>query len=168
VERFLTGRPKSLIGGSNLSDWEWLSTVLSRGAIMSRLRRPIRCLLWLSFAAIFCFLGFLTYKEVCGTASISFGAEDLAKIGDDMTEDEVAEVLGLPAGDYCTDEQISRTFYIYYIDSPLPNLPHREWLSDQGMIQIVFKNGKVMSKRFYPAILPRRSWFEQVRNRLGL
>ena len=85
-----------------------------------------------------------------------------------MTESDVEKVVGLPPGNYCTDDQITETFYQYYVDRPLPDLPHKEWMSDGGMIQIIFKDGKVMRKSFYAPILPRRSWLEQIRDRLGL
>jgi len=130
----------------------------------SRVKRNllfVSCLLTISLA------GFCTYR-ISQTPPVTFKPEDLAKIRDEMTEAEVVKALGCPPGDYCTDPDISETFRTYYVDRPFVDLPHRDWLSDDGMIQVHFKEGRVWFKRFYPAILPRRSWLEIVRSRLGI
>jgi hypothetical protein len=121
----------------------------------------VSCLLTISLA------GFCTYR-ISQTPPVTFKREDLEKIRDEMTEAEVVKALGCPPGDYCTDPDISETFRTYYVDRPLADVPHSEWLSDEGMIQIYFDDGRATLKRFYPAILPRRSWFEIVRSRLGI
>jgi hypothetical protein len=111
--------------------------------------------------------GFYTYK-ISQTPPVTFKPEDLEKIADEMTEAEVVKALGWPPGDYCTDPDIGVAFRFYYIERPLLYLPHKEWLSDEGMIQVIFRDGKVARKRFYPAILHRRSWLEIARSRLGI
>jgi hypothetical protein len=135
---------------------------------MSR-SRGIYGLLCLSCGIIVCLLGFPLYDQVSRSLSIAFNEEDLDRIEEGMSHSEVERVLGLPPGNYCTDDQIERSFLLVMaIDRHLRYCPHSEWLSDEGMIQIIYKDGKVWHKRFYPAIHPRRSWFERVRSRLGL
>src|SRR5260370_22130222 len=115
----------------------------------SRLKRSlffVSCVLTISLA-VFC-----VYR-ISKTPPVVFRAEDLDRIRDDMTERHVENMLGHPPGDYCTDPDLSETFRTYYLERPLPDLDHREWLSDERMIQIMFKDDRVRVKRFYPPIL---------------
>jgi hypothetical protein len=101
-------------------------------------------------------------------AAITFRAEDLDRIQDYMTERDVEKALGCPPGDYCTDPAISEYFQAQYIDRPRGDLTHKDWLSDDGMIQVEFQDGTVCLKYFYPSIVARRNWLERIRSRLGI
>src|SRR6266446_6326247 len=97
--------------------------------------RTKRGLLFVSSALVISLAAFCTYR-IARTSPVVFRPEDFRRIADNMTEREVEQTLGYPPGDYCTDPDISETFHTYYIEDSLIELPHKEWLSDEGMIQI--------------------------------
>jgi hypothetical protein len=114
-------------------------------------------------------LAFLVYDLIHDRSAIRFTVRDLDRIDEAMTEIDVERTLGIEPGDYCTDEDISNTFRSYYVERPFgQGLLHKEWMSDEGMIQVMFKDDEVVLKRFYPPGVANRTFYERMRSRLGL
>jgi hypothetical protein len=71
--------------------------------------------------------------------------ENLNKIGMGMTEDEVVQILGAPAGDYSTGKHL---YHPELIGGPARvysgRLACKEWVGDEGKIRVCFEaSGRV-------------------------
>jgi hypothetical protein len=81
------------------------------------------------------------------------------KIG--LSERQVMEILGRPAGDYTTTGSWAA---VAGGRSPLPAEVEKQWVSDEGYIRIIFgPDGRVADKRFAVVGISSLSLFGRVR-----
>jgi hypothetical protein len=83
--------------------------------------------------------------------------EGFDKITKGMTQQEVEDTLGRPPGDYTDRREVD------YFGLGNPYRPPVKWTSDEGEVVVIFNEGRVWRKRFYPVDnRPERPWSERV------
>jgi hypothetical protein len=93
---------------------------------------------------------------------------NFCRIADGMTEQEVEDILGCPAGDYTDGMAVQLASR-----RQVGDLNEREWLGYGGRITLRLKSGRTVEKRFsVPSLLRQPTWVDRlrqsVRDRLGL
>jgi hypothetical protein len=104
------------------------------------------------------------------TSQINRASFDAIRVG--MSEAEVEEILGGPAGDYCTGDVIRQGDLIVGPVIPLWTIPPSKtnvWQGDEGELFLIFDlTGQVLDKFFMPTTLRDPPFREKLRRWLGL